>query len=309
MSLLNRPSDGMHSVLVVLFKLLLDQKSDRERVLKLCAPPTAVETKQVAQTLNTWIKLGLFDEPEGKAVSIHADVHKDERTLERLPHLARRLVLRAENNADLWAVQESRAADFTRAVCWLLAQDVYTAEFVGWPESLLRRQVPTEVADDEQADLKFITNNERWAPLKAWTTWFGFGWTASTPNGVLMIDPTNAVRDALSQVFGKQSTLNADDFVFALAEALPVLDGGEYRKQVEAKLLERTGADAWVPPPPGQLSTSLSRSLLRLIAAGILKPENRDDSDSSRRVLLSGRNQSMIGQFSHFTLVPKSVNH
>ena len=60
-----------------------------------------------------------------------------------------------------------------------------------------------------------------------------------------------------------------------LAEVLPVLDGGSYRKKVESAL----DKSQWLQPARDDLlSTSLSRAIWRLIQAGILSPENRADS-------------------------------
>ena len=47
MSLLNRPSDGIHSVLTVIFKLLLEEKSiELDRLVGLCAPTGAIDEKK-----------------------------------------------------------------------------------------------------------------------------------------------------------------------------------------------------------------------------------------------------------------------
>ena len=81
MSLLNRPSDGMLSVLVVLFNLLLKGAQSRDFIVNVCSPVSVVKDKSVEQTLNTWIKLGMFHEaPDGK-LSIHQDVRKVDRDI------------------------------------------------------------------------------------------------------------------------------------------------------------------------------------------------------------------------------------
>jgi hypothetical protein len=305
MSLLNRPSSGMHGLLTVIFKLLLREKQmERTRLEALCGPESLVTTNQVSNTLNKWLALGLFAERPGKEIALHSDVRADEKNLGMLPGLARRLVMRPENNAELWANDNVRAADFTRGVTWLLAQDVYAAELAGWKGStqdLLTHQLPRQPASEEdEKDLQFVTNNERWAPLKAWGTWLGFGWNSVHKPGGWCIDPTAAVREQLPTILGKQKVLEAPDLIAALAETLPVLDGGTYRLAVEGKLRERIGPQAWVAPPNGQLSTSLSRALLRLIDDGTLRTENR--ADAPRRVNLTGRGQTIIRTISHFTL-------
>ena len=91
--------------------------------------------------------------------------------------------------------------------------------------------------------------------------------------------------------------------VNALAQAIPVLDGGTYRQKLETELIKAQGPTAWQPPPNGQLSTSLSRALLRLQEEKCLKGELRADSDARIRVTLTGRNDQIIAEYSHFSLI------
>jgi len=309
MSILNRASDGTHSVLTVIYKLLLQEgATERERIIQLCAPAgTVADPRHVRQTLGTWIELGLLQEASNDRIKIHGDISKADCSEARLPHVARRMVMAPANNSDLWKREESRAADFSRGMAWLLAQDVYATELISWSdaERMLINQVPDVLMQRDGSGLKdggLIQNDTRWPGLKAYAPWLGFAWTARPPkgaSGVLMIDPTAAVRDVLPDVFGKRKSLTASDFVTALAETLPVLDGGDYRRQVEEKLRARTGVDAWKPLPEGHLSTSLSRALLRLLADGTLRKELQADSPS--RKFLIGRNGSIIGTITHLT--------
>lgn len=305
MSLLNRPSDGIHSVLTVIFKLLLAEKSiELDTLVGLCAPNGAIDEKKdkneekTRQTLNRWIQLGLFQKSKDEKVAIHPDLRKDERDLQSLPSVARRIVLAEYNNTDFWASEGAKAADFTRSLCWLLAQDCWAVDFAGWEQAqaMIQRQLPGEAI--------LVQNDTRWSGLKAWVPFLGFGWIAKYPTGSLVADPTDAIRDALPTVFGRKRVLEACDCISALAEILPVLDGGTFRKAVEEKLRERSGPDAWQSPPDGHLSTSLSRSLLRLVEEGVLTGTFKNDFDPDRRVRLTGRRRSTIETFSHFFWSP-----
>ncbi len=298
MSLLNRPSDGLHSVLTVLFRLVLVEDSiPRDRLLAFCSPKDVIDQKQVRQTLNRWIELGLFHEDANGDIRLHAEVQKHERDPMRLRDLARRLVLREDNNADLWAAEGARAADFTRSISWMLAQDVYSTEFAGWTEAqkLIQRQIPDEFV--------LLQNDTRWGGLKAWATFLGFGWTAA---GIFAPDPTDAIRAALPDIFGKKRELEAATCVAALAESLPILDRGRYRVEVEGALRQKTGPYAWRPPSDGQLSTSLSRALLRLNEEGTLTGRLEADFDTKRRIRLTGREGKELSAytFSHLTFNP-----
>lgn len=301
MSLLNRTSDGLHSVLAVIYKLLLaETQIERDRLVGLCAPHGSINEEKTRQTLNRWLELGLFQATQDDKVSLHPDVRKDERNLQKLPSVARRIAFKEENNTDLWASEGAKAADFTRSLCWLLAQDSWVIDFAGWDQAqaLIQKQL--------SGDTVLVQNDTRWSGLKAWAPFLGFGWTAKYPTGALVADPTDAIRDALPVAFDKKRIIEARDFLAIIAEILPVLDGGRYRQGVEEKLLERTGPHAWQAPPDGHISTSLSRSLLRLIEEGVVTGSLKADFDPLRRVRLTGRNRSTIGTFSHFTWFPNS---
>jgi hypothetical protein len=88
------------------------------------------------------------------------------------------------------------------------------------------------------------------------------------------IDPSEALRDVLPDIFEASETLPATTFIQQAAEKVPVLDGGTYRTQLEAVL----NAQAWTPPPDGHLSTSLSRAIQRLDREGMIAAETRDDT-------------------------------
>jgi hypothetical protein len=305
MSLLNRPSDGLYSVLIAIFKLLLMKgKLPRQELLDLIAPPTLfadqVEDKKqdmAKKTLNRWVQLGLFQKSANDEISLAGD-KKSKTTIDSLPSLSRSLALKPENNSDFLEAEPQGSGDFTRAITWLLAQNAWKLDSRNWGmiESLIKQQCPT--------GLTILQNDTRWQGLKAWSCFLGFALSAKAPNGEFLVpDPTEAVRDALPQIFGKAKALEARSMVDALAQAIPVLDGGTYQQKLEAELKKTQGPDAWRPPPNGQLSTSLSRALLRLEEENCLKGEKRADSDTRVRVFLSGRNNQLIAEYSHFSLI------
>lgn len=298
MSLLNLENDGKRGVLVVIYRLLLAEKSlERDRLLSLCAPTGVCDPKHARGTLNTWVELGLFEssgDVNSPKISISHLVPKEERREDLLPVWASRRALASENNERFWEVKDSRCSDFTRATAWLLAQDVYEAEHSSWPtvQAIMKIQTPGN-------DGIFGQNDTRWNGLRAWASFLGFGKAGNTRGSPLIIDPTDALRHALPIIFGKRITLAADEFLASAAEAVPVLDTGAYRQLVESKLREHESPDGWLSPPQGQLSTSLSRALLRLISDGTLRVKK--DSDFPSRARLTGRNRAVIGEYSHFS--------
>ena len=299
MSILNRPGDGNRSVLTVIYRLLLQEGPlDYDKIVNLCAPEGVVGPEAIRYTLNTWCDLGVFSK-EGDRVSIDSNIKKSERGESFLPVHARARVLMLENNERFWEVEKSKASDFCRAVSWLLAQDVYTFDCNSWSEAepFIKRQV------GDVTNL-IVQNDTRWSGFKDWVTYLGFAWTSRLPrSGSLIIDPTYAIRDALSLVFRKAKTLPSNQFLEELFHLIPVLDGGVYRTRVEEELLSGKGEHAWGGAPSGQVSSSLSRGLLRLENMDILKCE--DKSDAPGKLILTGSNGSGVRTLSHFTLLNK----
>jgi hypothetical protein len=299
MSLLNRPSHGIYPVLIAIFKFLLNRKNlTKDQILKLCAPPEACSQEHTNNTLNTWTSLGLFAIKPDEEYRIHPDIPRHEQKPENLSKIARNLVLRPENNKDLWAKEDSGSSDFTLGLSWFLAQDAWTTELGGWPqaEELSRYQMPPGKS--------VFQNDTRWPGFKEWASYLGFGFTLRHAAGISP-DPTEAIRSALPAVFGKHKILQAKDFIRQLADQLPVLDGGDYRIQVETVMLARQDQYSWKALPEGQLSTSLSRAILRLHEEGILRHKLKADTEGTDRVRLTGRATNQIrNDISEFSFHP-----
>lgn len=281
MSILNRTSSGQHSVLVVICKYLMHRKNaSRDEIVDTCAPQTLADQKHVRQTLTTWKNLGLFKEDGGNcsfSEDLPPEIRDPTRGLAALPRVAREVVLRKENNLLFWESEKSLAADFTRAVSWALAQDVYTMPSGPHQEveALERRQV-------KDATKRIFQNDTRWPGLKAWAPFLGFGWTSKLG---FITDPTVAIRESLGAVFRGDRELPVSEFLQRLTDHLPVLDGGTYRLEIEASL----EPDCWQGPRANEISTSLSRALHRLhLEKSITFPEPH--GDAAKRVLI-GRNR------------------
>jgi hypothetical protein len=302
MSLLNLPTDGIYPVLVAIYPLFIFSKKNltKDQLRNLCAPPAACHQGHITGTLNTWISLGLFEARPDGTISIHPDILGSERKPENLRRVARRLALDPKNNPDLWATEGARAGDFTSALAWFLAQDAWTTAIKGCKEadSILIHQLPSK-------EIRF-QNSTRWNGFNQWSAFLGFSLPPQVSKGVTP-DPTEAIRDALPAVFGKQKTLRAKDFIRQLGEILPVLDGGDYRLQVESVLLSQDGQNSWKALPEGHLSTSLSRALIRLHEDGLLIHSLK--ADSIHRVKLTGRGGNQIREdISEFSLQREIVN-
>jgi hypothetical protein len=295
-TILNRPSDGLYNVLIVLVRAMVRfGPRDAEQLLIACG--SAVETLDAAhlgRTLTRWTSLGLFHadkdtisiaEPYKSILGTKPDLAEA-----RLPKVARTIALLEDNNVRFWDAEGARSADFSKGAAWMLAQDVYTvpSTTAGWEGLVSRQLVGSE-------GTTIVQNDTRWNGLRAWMSYLGFARDATSWD----VDPTDAVRDVLPDVFGTAMTMLATEFLERVAGALPILDGGKYRREVEAVLKE----GSWLKPEPGQVSTSLSRALQRLDREGAIMLEQR--SDTGDGITLLGRSGRRWRDVTHVSPVTK----
>lgn len=278
MSLLNLTVDGLPNVLVVLYSTVALARSPltTQEVLDAVAPAGVVSDPRMARvTMHRWTELGLFQVDVADHVTLaqapETDMKNDVDIVRATRIAARQCALSEANNPDLWARESARAADLTRSLAWLLAQDVYRMRFSD-AQSLELRQVAND-------DLRLMQNDTRKNGLQFWGNFLGF---VRQPGGG-DVDPTLAVRETLPACIAAGEEMPAAEFVERLAQRLPVLDGGVYRVAVESQLEK----DALSPLQPGQLSTSLSRAMFSLMIDQTLQFENR--ADVGRSIVFTGR--------------------
>ncbi len=133
MSILNRPSDGLVSVLVALVRSsVMFGTMPKSKLLDVCCPKTLGDGKQdmAIKTLNRWTELGLFVVTEKEEVKVsdeyRSSIRKLNASVSSISDVARQIVLSlGEQQEFLGCDEENRSADFSRAACWILAQDVH----------------------------------------------------------------------------------------------------------------------------------------------------------------------------------------
>ncbi len=293
MSVLNQASDGLFNVLIVLVRALIrfGPRSREDLILACGGAVDAVDNSQLKQTLNRWTELGLFSE-DGATVNL-AEPYRSglgrtaDEAEERLPKVARTVAMLAENNERFWERERSKAADLSRAVSWMLTQDVYVLD-----GNVKKLAVLEEAQIADSAKQTIGKNDTRWNGLKAWMLYLGF----ARDGMQWVIDPTQALREALTEIFTSSRELPAPGFVERAAVVLPVLDGGAYRMQVEAALKET----AWPRLRAGLVSSSLSRAIQRLDREGFITLSNRSDTEGT--VTLIGSNGRAWRDVSHIGL-------
>jgi hypothetical protein len=292
-SVLNQPNDGLFSVLIVLIRVLVrfGPKERNELILMCGAAADQIDSSHLTRTLNRWTELGLLSEeqevitiaePYRSALGKSAEVAE-----ERLPGVARKVVMLPSNNLRFWESEGVKSADLSRGLAWMLAQDIYTLDSSVGQLAILENE---QLLDSAKQTI--FQNDTRRNGLRAWMPYLGFAREGAN----WFVDPTDALRDVLPQIFETREELSGPDFVSRAARVLPVLDGGAYRTQVEAALKE----SALPLPRIGLLSTSLSLALQRLDRTGAITLLRRSDTDGG--VSLTGSNRRTWREVSHVIL-------
>nr|WP_249339669.1 MULTISPECIES: protein DpdG [Enterobacterales] len=269
----------------------------REKLMALCAPASLQTgdsenaSGKAPKELNAWLDLGLLKEESGNnttEISLNARYFSTKDM--PLRQATRRCLLAVENNRDLNS-RDERAVDLTLLAALLLALDVYHNPEISKRnlEQLVNHLLP---------DFRINSSNE--APVvPAYLSWLGF--VQQITRESYAIDPTNAIREELPFLMQLGEQLSIAEVLQRLNRALPVLDGGSYRQNVE----DRISRKGWRPLSSDRLSTSLSRALLRLQLSGIINMDEK--ADASGAMQLTGIKGSVLRTVTHLTLTHTGV--
>lgn len=291
MSILNRPSDGLLSVLLALHRGVLAYGPQAEAaLLDLVAPSSVVpdgKPDMARKTLTRWRQLGFFSSDADGVIALSPAIATiAPNASERLRAAVLRLVLAPENNPAFSLPGDedqegSRASDATRALAWVLAQDPYT-----FPS---RYREVEQLRSSQGVEPTPFVNDTRWGGFSEWAAFLGAAVTGAKVG--LVPNPSFAVRTALDEIFGNVDELAQAEFFTRLADALPVVDGGRYRAVVDAQT-----SRPWRTHRSNEVSPTLSAALLTLEASRVLRLEMR--SDAPTRLLL-GRAGRELRSISH----------
>ncbi|ATM88533.1 Uncharacterised protein [Yersinia thracica] len=295
MSIINNAHAGsQYAVLVAFYQVLKaspKNRISREKLMALCAPITlqtgdAPDARGKApKELRAWLDLGLLTEEvvdDTTEISLNANYFSTKDM--PLRQAVRRCLQAPENNSDL-NLRNERAVDLTLLTALLLALDIYHNDEIS------KRNLE-ELVNHFLPDFRINSSNE--APVvPAYLNWLGF--VQQIAHESYTIDPTNAIREELPFLMQPGELLSVGEVLLRLNRALPVLDGGSYRQQIE----ERISLHGWQSLSANRLSTSLSRALLRLQLSGIINM--KAESDASDAMQLIGRNGSVLRTVTHLT--------
>jgi hypothetical protein len=297
MTLLNRTSDGLLSVFLVLRRALLAYGPlAREDLLDLCGPAGAIErggpisSTLLWMTLRRWEQLGAFAETSGKlrvSGGLEAVAMDD---VEGIRDRLLDLILRPENSGPISADQNdtdaTRAADLTRALAWALAQDPYQLISLAGGGDLV------SFARDQAVQPDIFANETRWPAFQEWAHFLGLA-IPGLGKALIIIAPTRAIRSRLRKA--STAPVPIMDFLRELAERLPIFDGGSYRLALEGQV-----GRPWRSTAPNEISPTLSLALLQLRHEGALRMVNL--ADASIRMTLLGRGGRALESVTHVVI-------
>lgn len=283
MSILNRPSDGLLSVMLAVRRAIAAFGAmDEAKVIALCAPPSVVsEPDMIRKTITRWKQIGFFEDRDGKLdlAPSFASIALDD--LRSLRSELLRLVLSQENNPWLSSDgTESKAGDWTRAAAWVLAQDLYSfpTDYAG-----------VEALQEHQAvEPRVFANDTRWHGFVEWSAFLGIAWNWKSRTGT-MFEPGFAVEAVLPSVLRSAEQMSMPDFLPRLAAVFPVIDSGIYADIVQQGLRR-----PWRTPRPDHVSPCLSAALARLEAGGVVRMETRSDAPQVWLLGQSGRERRQV---------------
>jgi hypothetical protein len=244
------------------------RKLSRENLQAAIVPPGiskgAGAEKMFADTLRELVGIGIVEESDG---DLRLPEDPEARVPGGAPRFVRKRVMVAELESDLWEKDEQGslsllgARDLVRALAWFLNLDVLAG-----PYHFDKTTTNLSQLQEQQTGERPIYNEWRWLPFVRWARYLGFISDLSLYSGsgasldVVLPDPTRAISGTLPDILDAEWT-PVESVVAGLAEELPVLDGGTYRRAV----VER-GA----PAPSSDVSPALTFAFQRLAEQGVL---------------------------------------
>ena len=222
--------------------------------------------KVFRDTLHELVAIGALEDDDG-SISLPGSV-AGARTRGAMPDIVRIKAMRAERDTDLWEKDADNrllllgARDLVRAVAWFLSLSVTAG-----PYDFERTAPALSELQELHTGERPIFNIERWRPFERWTRYLGF--STAQPMELrnrwaepLLPDPTQAIRPRLNSLLDHDAWTPIGEVMAALAENLPVLDGGQFRRSIH---------DKGAPETQAGCSSSLSLAFKRLEANGTIE--------------------------------------
>jgi hypothetical protein len=271
MTLLNRASDGLASVLVSAVRAVREFGTVSRNDLIDLLTPGSLDDERVRHTLLRWQQLGLFVQsdnqyamaPEFSALTYR---YSEQPTLDDLRCATLDLVMRRGSKVD-----DSMVDDAVVGAWWMLTIDPFTDIIRSWEDAqrVLARDFPNQV---------LIQNDTRWAGLVEWAQLWGLIQVPAL-NAALIPCPAEAICWHLEALLPSSDAVPVKKFIVALNNLLPVIPAlvdGPIENSLSKKLPQDSRP---IDERSARLSHSLALALNSLSEMGHLKMENFDTGD------------------------------
>ena len=275
---------------VGLYRFLLQRSEGREKksVLMRSFMPSATTNesageprKILTETIAAGESLGLWEQdgddlvlrkspPNGQAeVDVVEEPLEETATSTRLWKIVANALWTGSKNND----------DLGYAAAWFLTQNPADG---GWTQS----RVSERIKDTEWSSRTGISESGKYSCFRDWMTYLGFGWHLPGKSGrKLLPDPTVHVRRRLEDVFDEPGQkMTFPTFVEHIAKISPVMDGGRFRRAVEA---ERSGR------LENHLSASTVLALQRLEEENVVDLLSKSDAPSHLVLAVEGERRQI----------------
>jgi hypothetical protein len=187
-----------------------------------------------------------------------------------------------------------KQSELPDALAWLLTQDPFTPLLRSKGQHV--ENINTQLEENDPLRLA-IANDSRWQNLLYWGRYFGcVEWLEIGNNKFVIPDPSEAIILQLPIIFVAETELPISKFIEQLGQACPVLESGEARENLEARILDKFKRQS------EHLSRSTSLALKRLELRGIIK--TKAISDAKSWILDLGEK---IAPISHIEMIKKEV--
>lgn len=232
--------------------LHLEKGIAREQLLRLLQPEALVDGKAdfnaAKATLRAGLELQIVKESEG-VVALTSKTLKSDSPRAAIQNALDEMVLGGTNVEKYFAL--------------------YYSYYLGLGKEAADRgdadDFNRDVFDDEPQENRF--NDTKLAGLNRWFYYTGLGWYDQ--GKVFHANPYDRLRRALPVIFKSRRSLNARDFMDALAKVCPELDGGELFRRANRK----------TPQDERTCTLGLSHALVELHLDGLIRLNCPADND------------------------------
>ena len=274
---------GAMTALVELLLISPDYRLNNQRIQALLTVGKNSPRDAWKYAIESAFCFGLLEKSPENSVTLTKDVQKLKNSdlVYDLPKISLNKLLDRSWSSELFDDEVKRSAkggDLAIGMAWLLAQSP-------WGQDSLKNERMEElhIAQFDKDKAPNVINGPRCAAIKRWSVYFGLGYDDPFGGGGFIPEPSLAIRRVLDNDNFSKEYMPASKFFSELSKILPLLDGGNLRKNTFKNLNENR-----LPYENDrkQISATLSVAIMRLKRQGFIKIDYQNDSDRKDHINL-----------------------